>query len=225
MRRAQLVSIDVEAKQVRFSDSLQESYDMLMSTMPIDMLVRSLAHCPDNVSSAAEELEHNGVFMVGIGYKTPLADEKSWMYFLQDHVPFYRATNFAKYSPNKVPGSDTESYSSYMTEVSYSRYKPESTEGLAERVEESLRTSGVVAGRPEIASMHVEGLGYAYPVPTIKRDAVLTTIQSWLMAHDIYSRGRFGAWKYEIGNMDHSVKMGIDIARFMVKGIPEEVWS
>jgi glycine/D-amino acid oxidase-like deaminating enzyme len=78
---------------------------------------------------------------------------------------------------------------------------------------------------PEIASMHVEDLGSAYPVPTIKRDAALTTIQSWLMAHDIYSRGRFGAWKYEIGNMDHSVKMGIDIARFMVKGIPEEVWS
>jgi protoporphyrinogen oxidase len=142
MRRSQLASIDVEAKQVRFSDGLQESYDMLMSTMPIDMLVRSLAHSPDNVSSAAEEFEHNGVFMVGIGYKTPLTDEKSWMYFPQDHVPFYRATNFAKYSPNKVPGSDTESYSSYMTEVSYSRYKPESTEGLAERVEESLRTSG-----------------------------------------------------------------------------------
>jgi protoporphyrinogen oxidase len=223
--RREVVSIDVEAKQVRFSDGLQESCDMLMSTMPIDILVRSSAHCPDNVSAAAEELEHNGVYMVGIGYEKPLTDEKSWMYFPEDHVPFYRATNFAKYSPNNVPDGDTESYSSYMTEVSYSRYKPESTEGLAERVEDGLRTSGVVAGRPEIASMHVENLDYAYAVPTIKRDAALTTIQSWLMTHDIYSRGRFGAWKYEIGNMDHSVKMGIDMARFMVKGIPEEVWS
>jgi hypothetical protein len=112
-----------------------------------------------------------------------------------------------------------------MTEIAYSRYKPESTDGLAERVEDGLRASGVIEGRPKIASMHVEDLGYAYPVPTLKRDDALAKIQPWLMANGIYSRGRFGSWKYEIGNMDHAVKMGIDAVRLIVNKTPEELWT
>jgi protoporphyrinogen oxidase len=220
-----LVAIDPEAKSLLFSDGSEEMYDDLISTMPIDKLVNMLRTCPDDVRTAAKDLEHNGVFMVGIGYETPLADDKSWMYFPQNHAPFYRATNFAKYSPANVPNGDTKKYSSYMTEISYSTYKPESQDGLAESVEEGLRAAGVVDGRPPIASMHVEDLGYAYPVPTLKRDDALRTIQPWLMEQRIFSRGRFGSWKYEIGNMDHAVKMGIDAARLAVKGTPEELWS
>ena len=62
-------------------------------------------------------------------------------------------------------------------------------------------------------------------MPTVGRDAALDTIQPWLAAHGIYSRGRFGSWRYEIGNMDHAVKMGIDVARLIVEGRPEELWS
>jgi hypothetical protein len=177
------------------------------------------------VRAAAGDLEHNGVYMVGIGYEAPLKDDKSWMYFPQTHAPFYRATNFAKYSPNNVPDGDTARYSAYMTEVSYSRYKPEERAGLEDRVEEGLRAAGVVEGQPRVASAHVIDIDYAYPVPTVKRDAALRTVQPWLMAHDIYSRGRFGSWKYEIGNMDHAVKMGIDIARRVTEETEEEAWT
>lgn len=221
----QMVAVDAENKTAKFSDGSEEVYDKLISTMPIDKLVGILEHCPDDVRGAADDLEHNGVFMVGIGYETPVFDDKSWMYFPQDTAPFYRATNFGKYSPNNVPNGDVGRYCSYMTEVSYSRYKPESADGLAERVEEGLRASGVIEGRPKIASMHIEDLGYAYPVPTLKRDDALAKIQPWLMSHDIYSRGRFGSWKYEIGNMDHAVKMGIDASRLVVDGTPEELWT
>jgi UDP-galactopyranose mutase len=44
------------------------------------------------------------------------------------------------------------------------------------------------------------------------------------MERGIYSRGRFGSWRYEIGNMDHAAKMGIDAARLLVEGRPEELW-
>jgi protoporphyrinogen oxidase len=223
--RREVVAIDADGKRLRFVDGTEESYETLISTMPIDKLVQMLVHCPDNVRAATQDLEHNGVFMVGIGYETPLKDDKSWMYFPEDHAPFYRATNFAKYSPANVPDGDTARYCSYMTEISYSRYKPVAEEGLAERVEEGLRRAGVVEGRPRVVSMHVEDLGYAYPVPTLKRDDALKTIQPWLMDKGILSRGRFGSWKYEIGNMDHAVKMGIDAARFAIKRIPEELWS
>ena len=221
----ELAAVDVRQKTVRFTDGSQEDYDALVSTMPLDLLVRSIHNCPDRLRAAAEDLEHNSVYMVGIGYKTPLKDDKSWMYFPQDHAPLYRATNFAKYSPANVPDSDTATYCSYMTEMSDSKYKPEPREGLEERVEEGLRAAGVIEGRPEVVSMHTEYIEYAYPVPTLKRDAALATIQPWLLEHDIYSRGRFGSWRYEIGNMDHAVKMGIDAARLLINDTPEEVWS
>ena len=48
-------------------------------------------------------------------------------------------------------------------------------------------------------------------------------IQPWLAQHDVFSRGRFGSWRYEIGNMDHAVKMGIDVARRLVLDEPEEL--
>jgi protoporphyrinogen oxidase len=220
-----IVEVDSERKVLRFADGGRESYDVLVSTMPIDRLVHGLLHCPDHVRARAEDLEHNGVYMVGVGYEAPLKDDKSWMYFPQGHAPFYRATNFAKYSPDNVPDGDTARHSAYMTEVSYSRYKPEDRAGLEDRVEQGLRAAGVIEGRPHVASAHVIDIDYAYPVPTIKRDAALRTIHPWLMDHDIYSRGRFGAWKYEIGNMDHAVKMGVDVARRVIEGKPEEVWT
>jgi protoporphyrinogen oxidase len=220
----EVVTIDAEEKRLRFADGAEESYDALVSTLPIDRLVRSLLHCPDGVRAAAEDLEHNGVYMVGIGYSTPLKDDKSWMYFPQEHAPFYRATNFAKYSPANVPDGDSARYCAYMTEVAYSRYKAEPRAGLEDRVEAGLRAAGVVEGSPSVASTHVIDIDYAYPVPTLKRDASLRTIHPWLMSHDIYSRGRFGSWRYEIGNMDHAVKMGIDVARRITRGATEEVW-
>ena len=219
------VCIDVEQRVVEFADGGVEPYDKLVSTMPIDRLVRMLRHAPETVRASADELEHNGVYIVGIGYESPLKDDKSWMYFPQDTTPFYRATNFAKYSPANVPNGDTARYCAYMTEISYSRYKTEERDGLEERVEAGLRAAGVVEGRPRVVSSHVIDVDYAYPVPTLARDPSLRVIHPWLHDHNIYSRGRFGSWRYEIGNMDHAVKMGVDIARALARGDAEELWS
>jgi hypothetical protein len=34
----------------------------------------------------------------------------------------------------------------------------------------------------------------------------------------VYSRGRFGAWRYEVGNMDHSVAQGVEWVNRIVEG-------
>jgi protoporphyrinogen oxidase len=219
----EIVEVDAASRTLRVGSGERLSYDALVSTMPIDLLVASLTDAPDEVRLAAAKLRHNGVYMVGVGYEAPLADEKSWMYFPNDHAPFYRATNFAKYSPRNVPEGDVSRYCAYMTETSYSPEKPVEREGLEERIEEGLRAGGVVAGRPRVASVHVEDIPYAYPVPTLERDPSLAVIQPWLQQHDVFSRGRFGAWRYEIGNMDHAVKMGIDIARRLISDEREEL--
>ncbi len=222
---ARVAAVDTGARVLTTTGGERIAYDRLVSTMPLDHLVTAIGGAPEPVDRAAAELRHNGVYMVGVGYEAPLADGKSWMYFPDPEVPFYRATNFAKYSPANVPESDTGRFCAYMTETAYSDQLPVPREGLEQRVEAALRASGVIAGRPAVASIHVEDIPYAYPVPTVGRDRALRAIQPWLMERGIYSRGRFGAWRYEAGNMDHSVKMGVDVARHLLSSAPEELWT
>ena len=55
-------------------------------------------------------------------------------------------------------------------------------------------------------------LEHGYPTPHLNRDAALTEALPWLREHDIWSRGRFGSWKYEVGNQDHSLMLGVECA-------------
>jgi UDP-galactopyranose mutase len=50
-------------------------------------------------------------------------------------------------------------------------------------------------------------------------------LQPWLEARDVYSRGRFGGWKYEVANMDHSVMQGVEWAERMVLGREERTYG
>jgi hypothetical protein len=62
-------------------------------------------------------------------------------------------------------------------------------------------------------------------VPTLDRNGALGTIQPYLAQYDIYSRGRFGAWEYEIGNMDHSVMQGVELVNRWLLDEPETTWK
>jgi len=37
----------------------------------------------------------------------------------------------------------------------------------------------------------------------------------------VWSRGRFGSWKYEVGNQDHSLMLGVEAADAVLFGAPE----
>lgn len=75
-----------------------------------------------------------------------------------------------------------------------------------------------------VISRYQRFVGYSYPIPTLGRDAALNILQPALLEKGIYSRGRFGAWRYEIGNMDHSVMMGVEAADNIVSGKEERVF-
>jgi UDP-galactopyranose mutase len=216
--------VEVGERAVTLGDGRRLGYDHLVWTGPLDRLVAVADDAPAEVRAAAGALVHNSVTVVGMGYEAPVADDRSWLYFPDPDVPFYRATNFAKYAAANVPGGRTDRYCSWMTEVASSPWRPLEQEGLVDRVDGALRRVGLVPPDAPIATAHVEHLEYGYPVPTRDRDAALGVIQPWLMAHGVLSRGRFGAWRYELGNMDHAVKMGVDAAHRIIDGTPEEAW-
>jgi hypothetical protein len=66
--------------------------------------------------------------------------------------------------------------------------------------------------------------GHAYPIPSLERNNGLAVIQPYLESKGIYSRGRFGAWKYEIGNQDHSLMQGVELVDRWLDGTEEKVF-
>ena len=53
---------------------------------------------------------------------------------------------------------------------------------------------------------------HGYPTPSRARDEALGILLPALEARGVYSRGRFGAWKYEVSNQDHSCMQGVELA-------------
>lgn len=64
-------------------------------------------------------------------------------------------------------------------------------------------------------------LEHGYPTPSLERDAVLKEALPWLRAQNIWSRGRFGSYKYEVANQDHSLMLGVECADNILFGSKE----
>jgi protoporphyrinogen oxidase len=222
-------AIDLDSRTVIFNGAQKENYDIVINTAPLDLLagmLRSKSRGLAQIQKEAGRLRHNSVYVVGIGLRKKIAGTKCWVYFPEKAIPFYRMTYFSHYSPNNVPGGDTDSYSSLMCEVSFSGRDPAGSEAIVESVIGGLIRAGIILERDRrlIVSRFIKRVEYAYPIPTLGRDAVLGSVQPFLEQNAIYSRGRFGAWRYETGNMDHSALMGIELIERLAKGTKEKVW-
>jgi protoporphyrinogen oxidase len=203
--------VDVERKEVLLADGRREPYDYLMSTMPLDRLVGSIAgDVPEQVRCQAERLRHSGSCIVGIGVQQPAPSKKCWMYFPEDNAPFYRVTYLSNYSPEVVP--DAARQYSLLAEVSHSGFKPVDRNRIVEETIQGMVSTRLLreSDRADIVDAYLIERDYTYPTPSLERDAALRVLHPWLESRDIYSRGRFGAWRYEVGNMDHSVAQGVE---------------
>ncbi|MBC7355518.1 MAG: NAD(P)-binding protein [Desulfomicrobiaceae bacterium] len=222
--QAPVHQVDWENKIVTYGDGHCVGYGDLLTTMPLDLFVSQVMHPKTpHLVEAARLLEHNGVCVSGIGIAGLREDPTCWMYFPESNCPFYRVTNFHNYSPFNVaePGKQM----AFMSETSFSRHKPENLDALEGAVIQGLQNVTLMHAEDTVVTRWEHRVDYGYPVPTLGRDRALATIQPWLEARHIFSRGRFGGWKYEVANMDHSVVQGMQWAERMVLGTAEQIYQ
>jgi protoporphyrinogen oxidase len=216
--------IDPAAKVVTCADGSEHRYDALVSTMPLDDLLRSLVDEPE-LAAQADCLVYSSSHIVGIGVHGATPEPlrtKNWIYFPEPDLPFYRVTVFSNYSPNNVP--DISRYWSLMAEVSESPDKPVDGSQVVDEVESGLRRSGLLPPGSTLASRWHRRLEHGYPTPFLGRDAVLSPIDDALRRRQIWSRGRFGSWKYEVSNQDHAMMLGVEAVDNILLGAEETTY-
>lgn len=216
------VRIDAGTRVAHFADGSSERYDALLSTMPLDILCgRVIVGVPDRVRRAALRLRHSSGHMVGVGIRRPCPSTRSWMYFPGDECPFYRVTYLSNYSPHMTP--DPRSHYSLLCETSSSDLKPVDTRSIVEETIRGLEAVELLqpGERDDIVSVWHRDVEYSYPTPTVDRDDILSEVIPWLEGVGILSRGRFGMWKYEVANTDHSLMQGVEAVDRLLSGTEE----
>jgi UDP-galactopyranose mutase len=219
---AEAVAVDPVRRRVRLAGGGVEEYDDLISTIPLDLLVERIGGAPPEAREASRHLLHSGSAIVGVGIRQPCPSTKCWMYFPEPDAPFYRVTYLSNYSPEVVP--DASTHYSLLAEVSRSRHKPVDLDSVVDEVLDGFVATRLLApgDLADVVDAHLIARERTYPIPSLRRDQALGVIQPWLEGLGILSRGRFGAWKYEIGNMDHAVQMGVEAVERLVHGRPEQ---
>lgn len=213
-----VASIDLEKRTLVLSDGSTLSYETLISTMPLVELIK-LSGRPDLEPIAKQGLLSSSSNIVGLGIAGQPPESlrsKNWIYFPESNCPFYRVTVFSNYAEANVPTPG--STWSLMCEVSESGYRAVNQQSLIDSVVGGAIATGLVEDARQILSRWSYRADYGYPVPGLQRDAALAQLLPEFERFGVYPRGRFGLWKYEVSNQDHSFMQGVELIERLVSG-------
>ncbi|KAI0999455.1 hypothetical protein K3495_g8739 [Podosphaera aphanis] len=240
--QGEVSKVDAESHTVTLKSGKTIGYKKLISTMAVDQLVEQMND--KELISLSKGLFYSSTHVVGVGIRGERPGnigDKCWLYFPEEDCPFYRATIFSNYSPLNQPGKTVKlktmylangskpkisepqegPYWSIMLEISESSMKPVDQEKILEDSIKGLINTEMIKPDDEIVSTYHRRFDHGYPTPTLEREGVLKDLLPKLEAKDIFSRGRFGSWRYEVGNQDHSFMLGVEAVDHIVNGAVE----
>jgi protoporphyrinogen oxidase len=215
-----ITAVDSRRHIVELSDGRSLRFDHLISSVPLDRFLRLITDLPA-AAGLADRLGAAAVHVVGIGLKgeppPALADVCS-LYISDLALPFWRVTLLANYSRSCVP--DDEPHWSLLCEVNVSDTRPEPAGSVVDAVIDGVIHLGFIE-RSDIVTTWHRSIGHGYPVPRLDTSEVIDEVGALLEPLGIICRGRFGGWRYEVSNQDHSFMQGLEVIDRLFDGTPE----
>src|SRR5918992_5914343 len=118
---------------------------------------------------------------------------------------------------------DNKTHYSLLLETSYSEYKHVDGKTIVDDTIKGLINAGMITEKDQddIVDTWCYHADYSYPTPTVERDGILAQVIPYLESKGVYSRGRFGMWKYEVANTDHTLMQGVELVNRLLLDEPE----
>lgn len=202
--------IDLTKKTISFTDASDEPFDILINTMPLDECITRLKE--PNSTTFYKALPHlicNSVINLNVGVKREHLSDKHWIYFPEKKYPFYRVGFPHNFANSMTP----KGCSSLYAEFSHIK---QPLRVIAEYVRETRQQllNLFSLQKSDIATEKIITIPHAYVIYTSWREKHLSQILTHLEEHQLYSIGRYGAWKYS--SMQEAVLDGKEIAHRII---------
>ena len=188
------------------------SYDELVSTIPLPLLVKMVLQAPERIRRAASSLSYNSVLNVNLGIDRLLGD-KHWIYFPEPEYVFYRVGFMSNFSPHMAPPGTSSLYA----EVSYSRSKPIDRVRTVERVKEDLIRAGILRTSDKILTEKCLDIHCAYVLYDQRHRTNTQVLKDFVAQQGIHTLGRYGSWEY--AGMEDAIHQGHMLAERLVASL------
>lgn len=212
-----------ESAALRLPDGSRCLFDHLISTMPLNLLARTLGSLPEEVERSLAELRFRNTILVYL--RLPAADlfPDQWIYIQTPELRLGRVTNFRNWlrHPAHTPAHSILTLE-YWCQNEDALWTADDATCLA-LAKAELRQSGLDRGVDPADGLVVR-LPRCYPVYRRGYKTHLAPVIGHLrgLPH-LTVIGRYGAFKYN--NQDHSILMGILAAENIAEGARHDLWS
>ncbi|HET9961360.1 MAG TPA: FAD-dependent oxidoreductase [Nitrospiraceae bacterium] len=205
----ELLEINSQRRRAVFRDlhgERTESYERLVSTIPLPELVRRCVDLPPAVQEAAAQLRWVSVHNVNLAVAREQVSDKHWIYFPEHCFPFYRAG----FPMNFSPALGRPGCSSLYVEISHRPTVQRPVEELIETVRCGLEEAGILRRSDELVLADVKNIEYAYVLFDRRRASAVPHILAELERRGISSIGRYGLWEHT--SMEDAMAQGQRVA-------------
>ena len=181
--------INIKNKEILFKNGVTTKYDYLITTMPLDILLNKINS--KNFDNATKNLKCNSVINFNLGINRKELSDKHWIYFPESQFPFYRIGFPHNFSEKMAPENCSSLYGEFAFIEKDQKYIKEKLDNSIKQVKKLLKIEN-----KEILTEKVISIKHAYVIYNFWREKNLKKLLTSLKEYDIYSVGRYGAWKY-----------------------------
>jgi protoporphyrinogen oxidase len=209
--------IDPKNKVVRMVSGREETYDSLVTTLPLPETFRLLKDTSDSLRYSAARLRAIGVYNINIGIDRPNASDQHWIYFPEGQFIFSRVGFPMNFSKSVAPAGTSSMY----IEITYQPgERPDPEEAFARSLAD-LERCGILRPGDRILTRLDLDIRSAYIIFDQHRETHLKGLIDYLESRDIHTAGRYGMWDYY--SMEDSIRSGISTAEKVAPEIQSEI--
>jgi protoporphyrinogen oxidase len=192
----------------------------VIGTIPLNVLARLLdPPAPAAVEDACASLRHRSMIFVYLILDRPKVTDDHWIYLPEQSLITHRLSEFKNFSPDAAPPDKTLLCAEITCDYLDEDWKR--TDEELEKIVVRDLTEGIgLINEREVLMTFSRRERYAYPIYDLEyrghRDLIMSHVES---IRGLDTTGRQGLFKYN--NMDHSIGMGLAVARSLVDGGPD----
>ncbi|HMR74799.1 MAG TPA: FAD-dependent oxidoreductase [Polyangiaceae bacterium] len=195
--------IDLAARKLVLADG-ELSFDVLVSTAPLSVLMGLIQDLPPAVAEKAAQLRCTHLYYLDVALGVPCGKDVHWVYVPEAKYPFYRVGCYSHFSEAMAPKGKAGLY----VELT-SRDAPD-MDALLPQVAAGLIEMGFIQKPEDIEFARLRKIDHAYVIFDHNYFSATETVFEFLEQHRIVSSGRYGGWNYS--SMEDALLFGRDAA-------------